>query len=69
MVSDKQKRPPGRPPTGVRPMVGFRLSEDEIARVDAWAARRGMDRSDALRAMITEALDREPQGRGRRKER
>jgi Ribbon-helix-helix protein, copG family len=47
-------------------MVGFRLSQDETARVDAWAAQRGMSRSDALRAMVMEALDHESQRRGKR---
>jgi metal-responsive CopG/Arc/MetJ family transcriptional regulator len=48
-------------------MVGFRLPKDEIARVDMWADQRGMSRSDAIRAMITEALDREPRGREKRR--
>jgi len=33
--------------------------------VDAWGEQRGLSRSDALRAMITEALDREPRRRGK----
>jgi metal-responsive CopG/Arc/MetJ family transcriptional regulator len=39
-------------------MIGLRLSEDETARVDAWGERHGMNRSDAIRAMIREVLDR-----------
>jgi hypothetical protein len=48
-------------------MVGFRLPKDEIARVDVWADQRGMSRSDAIRAMIMETLDREARGRGKRR--
>ena len=60
-ISDRQKKKGrGRPPTGIRPLVCFRLSEEEIARVDAWGERRGLSRSTAIRAMITEALDRTP---------
>jgi Ribbon-helix-helix protein, copG family len=67
-ISDKQKkRGRGRPATGIRPMVGFRLSAEEIARVDAWAGHHGMSRSDALRAMVMEALDRELRGRGKQR--
>jgi len=52
--------------TGVRPMIGLRLSNDETARVDAWCERHGMNRSDAIRAMIREVLDRE-KGCGKRR--
>jgi Arc/MetJ-type ribon-helix-helix transcriptional regulator len=40
-------------------MIGLRLSEYETARVDAWGAQHGLNRSEAIRAMITETLDRE----------
>jgi Ribbon-helix-helix protein, copG family len=68
-ISDRQKkRGRGRPATGIRPLISFRLSEEETARLDAWGEQRGMrSRSDAIRAMITEALDREPRGRGKRR--
>jgi hypothetical protein len=54
-ISAKQKKR-GRPPTGVRPMIGLRLSEDDIERVDRWARERGMSRSDAIRALIEQGL-------------
>lgn len=53
----QKKRSRGRPPTGIRP-ISLRLSEVETARVDAWAERRGLSRSDAIRVMIAEALGR-----------
>jgi metal-responsive CopG/Arc/MetJ family transcriptional regulator len=40
-------------------MIGLRLSGEETALVDAWGERHGMNRSDAIRAMIREVLDRE----------
>jgi hypothetical protein len=67
MAAKAKKRARGRPATGVRPLVSFRLSEEETARVDAWADQRDMSRSDAIRAMIMEALDREPRGRGKQR--
>jgi predicted DNA binding CopG/RHH family protein len=54
-ISAKQKKR-GRPATGVRPMIGLRLSEDDIERVDRWAKERGMSRSDAIRALIEQGL-------------
>jgi hypothetical protein len=68
MSTDKQKKSArGRPPTGTTPMIGLRLSEDETARVDAWGLQRGftklngeVNRSDTVRAMIKEVLEREP---------
>jgi hypothetical protein len=62
----QKKRRRGRPPTGVRPMIGLRLSADETARVDGWGERHGMNRSDAIRAMIRDVLDRE-KGCGKRR--
>jgi predicted DNA binding CopG/RHH family protein len=39
-------------------MIGLRLSKADIARVDRWAAQRGITRSDAIRVLINEALKR-----------
>jgi Arc/MetJ-type ribon-helix-helix transcriptional regulator len=70
MITRKpKKRGPGRPPTGKRPLISFRLSEEDTARVDAWGKRRELSRSEAIRAMIAEILEREPRGSGRGKDR
>jgi metal-responsive CopG/Arc/MetJ family transcriptional regulator len=38
-------------------MIGLRLSEDEIKRVDRWAKRVGhRSRSEAIRALIEQGL-------------
>jgi hypothetical protein len=50
-ISAKRKRP-GRPATGVDPMVGLRLAPDLIKEVDEWAAAHEMTRSDAIRQFI-----------------
>jgi metal-responsive CopG/Arc/MetJ family transcriptional regulator len=47
-------------------MIGLRLSDDETELVDAWGERHGMNRSDAIRAMIREALHRERESGKRR---
>jgi len=53
----QKKRGPGRPATGVRPMIGLRLSDNEIARLDRWAKAQGHpDRSSAIRALIESGL-------------
>ena len=54
-ISVKQKKR-GRPPTGIRPIVGLRLSEVEIERVDRWAADHGVNRSEAVRLLIERGL-------------
>jgi metal-responsive CopG/Arc/MetJ family transcriptional regulator len=58
-ISAKQKkRKRGRPATGVRPMIGLRLSDEEIERLDAWAkANDYPDRSSAIRALIERGLE------------
>jgi hypothetical protein len=58
-ISAKQKkRSRGRPRTGVTPMIGLRLSEQEIARLDRWAAQNGFSRSKAIRELIERGLKR-----------
>jgi hypothetical protein len=54
-------------------MIGLRLSEEETARVDAWGLQRGftkltgeVNRSDAVRAMIKEVLDRDARHPGKK---
>ena len=37
-------------------MIGLRLSEADIDRVDRWAADKGMTRSQAIRALIEQGL-------------
>jgi predicted DNA binding CopG/RHH family protein len=37
-------------------MIGLRLSEADIERVDRWAADKGMTRSQAIRALIEQGL-------------
>ena len=47
----------GRPATGRDPLVGVRLPPDVVERIDAWANERGVNRSEAIRAMIVAALE------------
>jgi hypothetical protein len=44
----------GRPATGQDPIRTFRLSDEKIAEIDAWAARQPdkPSRSEALRRLI-----------------
>jgi Ribbon-helix-helix protein, copG family len=54
-ISVKQKKR-GRPATGIRPIIGLRLSETEIARVDRWAGEQKVSRSEAVRLLIERGL-------------
>jgi predicted DNA-binding protein len=46
----------GRPATGRDPTYTVRLSDETVARIDAWAAARGVNRAEAIRAMIEATL-------------
>src|ERR1700694_5083767 len=48
----------GRPPTGREPVRTMRLSDDFMAKVDAWAAEQDDEpgRSEAIRRMVEIAL-------------
>jgi hypothetical protein len=47
------KRPgAGRKPTGRDPARTFRLSDELIATLDAWAAAQDLSRSEALRRLV-----------------
>lgn len=54
-ISVKQKKR-GRPATGVRPIVGIRLSDADIVRVDRWAVEHEVNRSEAIRLLIERGL-------------
>ena len=49
-VTPKKKR--GRPATGRDPHVTARMPEDLIASIEAWAAKNGVDRSEAIRRLV-----------------
>ena len=53
-INAKQKRPPGRPPTGITPMVGVRLGKDLRREVHKWAGRQSgkITLSEALRRLV-----------------
>jgi metal-responsive CopG/Arc/MetJ family transcriptional regulator len=52
-IPDNQKRKRGRPQTGVTPLVGVRLPNATIERLDQWAKRNGFEsRAEAIRYFI-----------------
>jgi hypothetical protein len=54
----KPKGKRGRPATGHDPMLGGRVPAEIIAAVDAYAAKVGTTRSDAMRRLIELGLKR-----------
>ncbi len=54
------KRKMGRPATGRDPMLGGRVPAETIAAIDAYAAKVGTTRSDAMRRLIEAGLKRPP---------
>jgi hypothetical protein len=54
------KRGPGRPATGRDPTLGGRVPAELIAAVDAYAAKAGINRSNAMRRLIKAGLKRRP---------
>ena len=57
----KIKKRIGRPRTGMKPMVGFRADSAFTKRIDNWAKKQKdkPTRGEAIRRLITYALDRE----------
>jgi Ribbon-helix-helix protein, copG family len=54
----RKKRGPGRPSTGERdPTFSFRLAPEIVAKVDAWAKRQLINRSEAFRRLVELALE------------
>jgi hypothetical protein len=54
----KPKGKRGRPATGHHPTLGGRVPAELIAAVDAYAAKAGINRSDAMRRLLETALKR-----------
>jgi Ribbon-helix-helix protein, copG family. len=54
-VQPQKKR--GPKPTGKGVPIQVRVQPDQLAKIDAWAARQGVTRPKAIKAMI-DALDR-----------
>jgi hypothetical protein len=53
-------RGPGRPATGRDPTLGGRVPAELIAAVDDYAAKAGINRSDAMRRLLEAGLKRRP---------
>ena len=51
------KKRGGRPATGKDPLITARFPRDLIARLDRYASEQNLSRSQALRAIVIEALD------------
>ena len=59
-IAEKQKKPPGRPRTGITPLTGFRMPAELEAKLDAWIERQPEpkpSRSEAIRRLLTSALE------------
>jgi hypothetical protein len=54
------KRGPGRPATGRDPTLGGRVPAEIITELDAYAAKAGISRSDAMRRLLEAGLKRRP---------
>jgi hypothetical protein len=60
VIAMKKTKKRGRPPTGARPMIGFRADPTLTKRIDHWAKRQTdkPTRGEAIRRLIIDALDR-----------
>ena len=57
IVDENVKRKPGRPATGMDPVLSGRVPKEVIARVDQWAAENGYTRSVAVAKLVEHGLD------------
>ena len=55
-IKVNQKKGRGRPATGRDPVTAVRLSEDLTAAVDRWADSEAVNRSEAIRRLVEQAL-------------
>jgi hypothetical protein len=46
----------GRPATGKDPLIGIRAPEELIAKIDRYAERQALTRSEAVRKLLEHAL-------------
>jgi hypothetical protein len=56
-VDENVKRKPGRPATGMDPVLSGRVPKEVIARVDQWATENGFTRSIAVSKLLERGLD------------
>lgn len=59
-IAEKQKRPPGRPRTGITPLTGLRIPAELDAKLTAWIERQAEPkptRSEAIRRLLGKALE------------
>jgi transcriptional regulator with XRE-family HTH domain len=54
--ADLITRGPGRPATGVDPMMSFRLPVEIRKAVEKWSKEKGLSRSEGLRLLIEKGL-------------
>jgi hypothetical protein len=47
-----RKKPRGRPPTGQDPLISARVSSGVLSAIEAWRARHGVTRSEAIRRLV-----------------
>jgi hypothetical protein len=52
------KRKVGRPATGSDRLVAARMPDDLIDELDKWAVANGVERSEAIRTLLQQALKR-----------
>ena len=60
-IAEQQKRPRGRPPTGLTPLTGVRIPADLEAKLRAWIEAQPEPKptkSEAIRRLLESALER-----------
>jgi hypothetical protein len=59
-IAEKPKRPPGRPRTGITPIIGVRIPAKLEAKLTAWIKAQPEpkpSRSEAIRRLLERALE------------
>jgi hypothetical protein len=57
-INKQKKRRPGRPVTGIGPIIAVRLYPDQSAKLDTWIAQQtdAPSRPEAIRRLLAKAL-------------
>jgi metal-responsive CopG/Arc/MetJ family transcriptional regulator len=61
-MAKRKPRKPGPLPTGITPMIGLRIPDELTVRIDTWADRNTVTRSEAVRRLVVKALEHEETG-------
>lgn len=56
-LTNKTAKRMGRPPLGVDVLLGVKVSPEMLLKIEAWAKKRKLSKSEAVRQLLSRALE------------